>query len=214
MAIFLRHRHVFFGTVFTIMGFAVSPLSAETAQEIYRNTGVQGGFVVHLGCGEAQVLADLHQDTRYLVQGLDTDAKSIYAARVALQAKGIYGAVTAELFDGERLPYVDGVVNLVVASDPGDVGMDEITRVLAPEGVAYVRMNGKWEKVVKPRPSDIDEWTHFLHDASNHAVAQDRQVGPPKRLRWLAGPKWCRSHEFPSSSERGSHLRRAHFYDL
>jgi len=94
---------------------------------------------------------------------------------------------------------VDNLVNLVVATDPGNVTADEILRVLAPEGIAYVRRGEQWQKTVKPRPDEIDQWSHFLHDGGGNAVANDAQVGPPKSLRWVAGPRWCRSHEFPSS---------------
>jgi outer membrane protein assembly factor BamB/SAM-dependent methyltransferase len=174
-------------------------LSVETASDIIKETGVQGGLVVHIGCGDGTLTADLRINERYLVQGLDKDAACVAKTRKLLQSKGINGSVTADLFDGEKLPYVRDIVNLLVVSDLGDVPMDEVIRVLAPEGVALIRNGNKWQKIIKPRPSDIDEWTHFLHDSSNHAVANDRQVGPPKRLRWLAGPKWCRSHEFPSS---------------
>jgi len=182
-----------------IMFMSTLTLSAETASDIIKETGVRGGLVVHLGCGDGTLTAGLHINERYLVQGLDKDATCVAKTRKLLQSKGLNGPVTADLFDGKKLPYVRDLVNLLVASDLGDVTMDEVLRVLAPEGVAFIHNGNKWQKTVKPRPSDIDEWTHFLHDASNDAVANDRQVGPPKRLRWLAGPKWCRSHEFPSS---------------
>jgi outer membrane protein assembly factor BamB len=174
-------------------------LFAQTAADIIKESGVQGGLVIHLGCGDGTLTAGLHLNERYLVQGLDRDPANVAKARVQFQAKGLNGPVTADLYDGEKLPYARDLVKLLVASDLSDVTRDEILRVLAPEGVALVYNGQAWQETVKPRPSDIDEWTHFLHDASNDAVANDRQVGPPKRLRWLAGPKWCRSHEFPSS---------------
>jgi len=75
-------------------------------------------------------------------------------------------------------------------------------RVLAPNGVA-VFVNRKSEiesrKLVKPWPKEMDEWTHYLHDASNNAVARDRLVGPPKGIQWVAKPLYCRSHEIDSS---------------
>ena len=58
---------------------------------------------------------------------------------------------------------------------------------------------GTWVKAVKPWPADIDEWTHYLHGADGNPVAQDRQVGPPKRYQWVSGPLWLRSHETDSS---------------
>jgi SAM-dependent methyltransferase len=182
-----------------IMFMSMLTLSAETASDIIKEAGVRGGLVVHLGCGDGTLTADLHINERYLIQGLDKDAVCVARTRRLLQSKGLNGPVTADLFDGKKLPYVRNLVNLLVASNLGDVTMDEVLRVLAPEGVAFIHNGNKWQKTIKLRPSDIDEWTHFLHDASNDAVANDRQVGPPKRLHWLAGPKWCRSHEFPSS---------------
>jgi len=183
------------------MAMAAGSVSAQplTADAIYEATGVQGGLVVHLGCGDGRLTAALRANDRYLVHGLDSDAACVAKTRELLHAKGLYGPVSADVFDGQHLPYVGDLVNLLVADDLGEVTMDEVLRVLAPEGVAYVRRGDGWQKTVKPRPADIDEWSHFLHDAGGNAVANDKQIGPPKRLRWVAGPRWCRSHEFPTS---------------
>jgi hypothetical protein len=45
-----------------------------------------------------------------------------------------------------------------------------------------------WVKTVKPRPEEIDQWPHYLHDASNDGVARDTCVRPPRRLNWAPGP--------------------------
>lgn len=189
------------GTLLTaVICLGCSSISAApTGQEILDSTGVAGGLVVHLGCGDGKLTAALHANDRYLVQGLDTDADKVDRARRQIQSLGLYGKVSVDRFDGRRLPYIGDVVNLLVADELGTVTMDEVLRVLAPEGVAYVRLGNTWVKTIKPRPSEIDEWSHFLHDASGNAVANDRQIGPPRRLRWVAGPRWCRSHEMPSS---------------
>ncbi|MHC4435557.1 MAG: outer membrane protein assembly factor BamB family protein, partial [Planctomycetota bacterium] len=52
-----------------------------------------------------------------------------------------------------------------------------------------------WDRVVKPWPREIDEWTHFLHGPDNNAVAQDNIVGVPRHVQWIGGPKFARSHE-------------------
>ena len=52
----------------------------------------------------------------------------------------------------------------------------------------------EWTKTVKPRPAEIDDWTHFLHGPTNNAVADDSVVGPPRQLQWVGGPRWARSH--------------------
>ncbi|MEE8452942.1 MAG: PQQ-binding-like beta-propeller repeat protein [Thermoguttaceae bacterium] len=181
---------------------SAEPPSAEaiTAGAIYNATGVQGGLVVHLGCGDGTLTATLRASDAYLVHGLDADADQVAKARQRIRANGLYGPISVERFDGKRLPYAEDLVNLVVVDDPGDVPMAEVMRVLVPNGVAYVSRDGRWSKTVKPRPDDIDDWTHYQHGADNNAVAQDLQVGPPRRLQWKSDPQWCRSHDGVPSS--------------
>ncbi len=77
--------------------------------------------------------------------------------------------------------------------------MNEVWRVLAPDGVAYIQRDGHWKKHVKPRSTDIDEWTHFFYNASGNAVSQDQRVAPTRYLKWVTGPLWSRSHEYTPS---------------
>jgi outer membrane protein assembly factor BamB len=183
---------------------AGEPLAAKAnhqaaAEAIYEATGVRGGLVVHLGCGDGRLTAALRAGESYLVHGLDTDPARVEQTRALLHARGLYGPVSAAAFNGRDLPYVGDTVNLLVAADLGEVATEEVRRVLAPGGVAYVRQEGRWQKTVKPRPAELGEWTHFLHDAGGNAVAPDARVGPPRRLRWVAEPRWSRSHEIPTS---------------
>ncbi len=199
-----RHGAVVFALAMAICWTGVAADAAtssqdEQARRILDATGVKGGLIVHIGCADGKLTAGLLADDRYLVHGLDKDARKVDQARRYIRSLGLYGDVSVEVFDGRSLPYTDNLVNLVVAEDLGNVEMSEVMRVLAPGGAAYVKTGGKWTRTVKPRPRDIDEWTHYLHDASNNAVAQDTQVGPPRRLKWVCGPLWTRSHEFNSS---------------
>jgi len=168
---------------------------AADGQALLREAGVTGGLVVHLGCGDGKLTAALCASQRYVVHGLDTDPKAVAAARKRFAAAGLCGRVSADVFDGRHLPYVDNLVNLLVADELGGVPMAEAMRVLAPRGVAMI--GGK--KTVKPWPNDIDEWTHFLHDPSGNAVAKDRRVGNPHGLQWTAGPKHTRDHDAMAS---------------
>ncbi len=182
-----------------------APSSEAQAKAILEAAGVRGGLVVHLGCGDGRLTAALRASDAYLVHGLDADADHVAKARAHVREKGLYGPVSVDRLAGKRLPYADDLVDLVVAEGLGPVAMDEVMRVLAPGGVALVggpglRSLGEGgKKTVKPWPAEIDTWTHFLHGPDNNAVARDRRVGPPRRLRWWAGPRWCRSHEFISS---------------
>jgi outer membrane protein assembly factor BamB len=185
----------------TITLFVVLSLTsvASFAHEILDATGVKGGLVVHVGCGDGKLLATLGGKDGYLVHGLDADPKNVEVARAHIKALDRYGKVTVGRLRGTQLPYVDNLVNLVVAEDLGGVAMDEVMRVLAPNGVAYVKSGGEWTTTVKPRPENIDEWTHFLHGPDNNAVASDSVVGLPRHLKWLGRPKFARAHEQAAS---------------
>lgn len=187
----------------------------ELAQEIFETTGIRGGLVVHLGCGDPPprgLTAALAQRNNGLVHGLESDADQVRRARDYIRSLGIYGRVSIERFDGDRLPYVDNLVNLIVASGECQVAKEEVLRVLTPRGVAIVREKGNeaWLSSIshpvsrigdgfvmfaKPVPPDIDEWTHWLHGADGNAVADDRIVGPPRHVQWVAPPQWQRHHE-------------------
>ena len=166
-----------------------------SATDILKAAGVKGGLVVHIGCGEGKLTAALRANESYLVHGLDTDAKNVQAARENILKAGLYGNVSVAQLAGNRLPYIDNLVNLVVADDLGGVPMSEVMRILAPNGVAYVNKT----RTIKPRPAEIDEWTHYMHDAGGNAVANDSVVGPPRHLQWTGSPRWGRHHDHMSS---------------
>lgn len=170
-------------------------LAAVPAAAALEATDVQGGVVVHVGCGDGAVTAGLRAGDGFLVHGLDTSAANVEAARARIQRLGLYGPVSVDTFDGRTLPYVDNFANLVVADDLGQVSKDEVMRVLVPGGVAYIA--GK--KTVKPRPEEIGDWTHYLHDPQGSCVGQDTVVGPPHRLKWVGPPRHARSHEHTAS---------------
>ena len=164
------------------------------AREILQVSGVQGGMVVHLGCGDGTLTAALQRTAGYTVHGLDRDPAKIAAARQRLAAQGVYGPVSVEHLAANSLPYADNLLNLLVVEDSTLVAREEMLRVLAPHGVLCEKRDGGWVKTIKPRPSTIDDWSHFLHDAGNNAVARDESVGPPARCSgwrrrcWLAQP--------------------------
>jgi outer membrane protein assembly factor BamB len=179
------------------------PRSAATddvqAGKILDAAGVQGGLVVHVGCGSGALTAALGAGASYLVHGLDTSEANVQGAREYMRSQGLYGKVAVVHWDGKTLPYIDNLVNLIIAENPGDLSMEEMMRVLAPKGVAYVRQAGEWTKTVKPWPADIDEWTHYRHDATGNPVAHDRVIGPPRHMQWVGSPRWARHHDHMAS---------------
>jgi len=182
----------------------VQAAEAAGARPILDAAGVEGGLVVLVGAGDGQLAADIARAGPYLVHALEPDPANLAKARETIRAASLYGKASVAWWSGPRLPYVDNLVNLLIAEDLGGVAMDEVMRVLAPRGVAYVRGDGgAWTRTVKPRPDAIDDWTHFLYDATNNAVSNDRAVAPPRHLQWVGSPKWARSHDHLASISAG-----------
>jgi len=178
-----------------VLSTATARQTARDVEQILSITGNRGGLIVHLGCGDGELTVALRVNDAYLVHGLDRNVNNVQAARRHIRSLGLYGTVSAERWTGSRLPYGDNLVNLLVIEQPDTVVETEALRVLAPGGGACTRRDGGWEIMRKPWPDAIDEWTHFLHDATGNAVSHDSTVGPPKRIQWVSGPPWARSHE-------------------
>jgi len=174
----------------TCMVLCIQRIGAGDTADVVRDSGVRGGIVVHLGCGDGRETAAMRLNSSYLVHGLDTDGGNIAKSRAFLRSENLYGPVSVAQFDGKTLPYGDNIVNLIVADALGDVSVEEAMRVLTPLGAMVVGGT----TTVKPWPKGIDDWPQYLNKADNNAVAMDSVAGPPRRIQWVDGPTWCRSH--------------------
>ena len=84
--------------------------SDAEARKIIETSGVTGGLIVHVGSGDGNLTAALGAGEGFVVQGLDTDRESIRKAREKIAAEKRYGKVSASVYDGKHLPYVDDLV--------------------------------------------------------------------------------------------------------
>ncbi len=171
----------------------------KEAQSLFEMSGIKGGFIVHIGSGDGRLTAALRPNASYMVQGLGKSMQNVAAARKYIQSIGLYGDVSVDFWQGEHLPYVDNFANLIVVENADDISQKEILRVLVPNGVACIRKADGWAKIIKPRPKEMDEWTHYMHDSTGNAVSNDTLVGPPANLQWVGSPRWTRHHEHMSS---------------
>ena len=115
----------------------MSDSAAPMAERILEESGIGGGLIVHLNCGEGKLTAALGSGERYTVQGLEADAEEVEAARRHIRQLGRYGRVSVDHRDrAARLPYADNLVNLLVVSGPTSASRVELERVLCPGGVA------------------------------------------------------------------------------
>jgi len=97
---------------------------------------VVGGLVVHLGIGDGKLTAALKQNSGTLVHGLDKDDAKVNAARDWMRAANVYGQVAVDKeLTTPVLPYLDGMINLIVVEDQLGLSNEELNRVLVPQGV-------------------------------------------------------------------------------
>ncbi len=164
-------------------------------ERILADNDIHGGLVVHAGCGDAALALSLAKAPNVLVQGLVPDVDNVEEVRCQIRDAGQYGRVSAIPWQGPSLPYADGMVNLVVVTDDKwQVTSEEITRVLAPGGVAlaFDSKLSTLDSFRKPWPDDVDQWSHARYDATGNAVSKDQRAGPPRFLQWEASPRWNR----------------------
>jgi 2-polyprenyl-3-methyl-5-hydroxy-6-metoxy-1,4-benzoquinol methylase len=106
-------------TCFALAWAMASSLTAADpdadARGILDTSGVRGGLIVHLGCGDGRLTAAVRAGDSYLVHGLDADPQHVTAARKHIQSLGqyVYGLAIADnkLF----LSTLDGKVICIVA---------------------------------------------------------------------------------------------------
>lgn len=197
----MRYGNLLRGLILIVF-FLPGPILGQALDDIVETAKVRGGFVVQLGCASSDLTFTLAEKSNYQIQVLDVDTNRIVTLRRQLKDRGLYGKVTADTYNGEALPYVDNLVNLIVIAGEIDLHLSqaELKRALCPLGVILtVDGDSVARTYQKPWPAEIGEWTHYLCDASNNAVCADTRVGPPQQCQWIAGPKWCRTHDHLAS---------------
>ena len=114
----------------TLLTLALTlPLHAGELAEAIQSKRLQGGVILLANAGREAY--DDAAASGCTVRGLETDAAVVDSLRKHLQEKGVYGRISVAEFDGEVLPCIDGLVNIVLVGD-GDVPQAELMRILAP----------------------------------------------------------------------------------
>ena len=166
---------------------------AAEARAALEASGFKAGLCLHLGCGRSEtpgLTAALADASGMPVHGLALDDAALGRARKAILDRGLAGRAMAEKLSEKSLPYLDGPARLVVVEDlaalaAAGIGKGEILRVVAPGGTLCVKEGGKWVATTKPRPKEMDEWTHPHHGPEGNLVSTDKTITFPIGLRWI-----------------------------
>ena len=163
----------------------------DVVQHIH-DANITGGLVAQVGSDD---LALLGLGDRFHVRLLLPDTESAAKAHAKIERAGLAGRFTAAAWNGESLPFADRVLNALVLSEEGLVDQAEVQRVLAPRGMLITPTSA----TVMPVSEAIDDWGHYLYDASGNAVSKDTEVASPRSFRWNAPPRHFRSHNHSPS---------------
>jgi len=152
----------------------------------------RAGLCIYVGAGKNPLFTDLARNTSLLIHGLAMDDAALDAARQQISAAGLQGRITVERLPLNPLPYVRDLANLAIVDDltalrTQGLTLDEVTRVLAPGGKLLIKKDGQWTQTVKPRPPEMDEWTHPWHGADGNLVSSDKTIQFPLGLRFEVG---------------------------
>ncbi len=178
-------------TVCLFSNFASGELPSASA--VKSASGLNGGLCVVIGTVDGEFEASLAADGRTQVQGLALTDESAVTARKNLFTKKLYPAVSITYEASVKtLPYMDMLVNVLVADLDG-LGADapsdeEIDRVLAYGGTAYLKKNAQWSAQKKAIPSDINRYTHWKDDSTLSSFQEDYRAGMPNQIRWIGSP--------------------------
>jgi outer membrane protein assembly factor BamB len=171
----------------------------DQAKSILEKSGIQGGLIIHVNCGDGTLTEALKVNDSFLVQGLDPNMDNIRRAREYISSKEKYGPISIDQLIGNYLPYKDNMVNMIVANDLEDISKEEAMRVLAPNGVLMTRASNSWKKTVKKKSDKLDEWNQYLYSAGGNPVSNDESVGPIRNYQWIGSPRWGRHHDTTAS---------------
>ncbi len=95
----------------------MTPVFEAAAERIVRETGIERGYCLVLGCGTGRLALELAKRTELTICGADPDGEKVEAARQVLDAAGLYARVHLEQADLANLPFSDYFANLVVSEE-------------------------------------------------------------------------------------------------
>lgn len=206
-------RTTFACAILTVFLHSASMSHAAPPDGILKQTDADHGLCIHLGTSDGKLELSLAKSPRRLVQGLTLDDNALSQARKTIEAEDAYGRVSiVKVSTLQQLPYANNLVTLLItdadALKKSACPEREIVRVLAPRGIALIHRDGKWQRIVKPIPKETDEWTHQWHGPDGNLLSQDKVVGVPQGIQWLAGPMFPQdgrkssTHSFVSAGGR------------
>ena len=73
---------------------ALNAAPSDQAHAILQDTGIEGGLIVQIGCGDGRLSLALRANDRFVVHALDKRNDAVASARETILEEGVYGKVS------------------------------------------------------------------------------------------------------------------------
>lgn len=175
----------------------------------------QGGVCVEIGIKDLSNINEFIKSKNILIQGLVIEENKIDKLKEELMQQNVYGKASIDFQSFSLLPYESNLINLVIINELEKINglgfkLEEAFRILAPGGkikiidagseevlkkVGFINIQKLNKSIIgeKPRPKEMDEWTHARYSPERTATSKDLLVGPSDSMRWIDEPRRFRS---------------------
>ncbi|NQT13037.1 MAG: PQQ-binding-like beta-propeller repeat protein, partial [Planctomycetes bacterium] len=205
-------------------GAAAASETGALADRLIERAGMRRGILAVLG-SDGNLAIDLARSSEMLIHVREANAATVGELRKEADEAGFgIGRLAVEQGPIDKLPYADNVIDVVIAAQvaadaPGCLSVDEILRVLRPEGTAIVGKAGEgegaaeklkewaeaggaqgveawsdalgvWVQLFKPPLEGADDWSHWEHSPDNNPVSSDTVIKAPYMTQFLQGPMY------------------------
>jgi len=188
--------------------FAPTATAADFFKQAIDATEIGRGLCVIVGPGDVELDTAFAESGDFVVERLLTEWPEVYSHRAALAKAGVFPLANVQhTHSVNPLPYADHLINLLIidldalgAAAPTE---EEIKRVLAFEGKAYVKRSNAWQVIENPTPDDVDTWPHALRGPDRRPVSKDKRIQPH-----MEGVKWF-NEKYSDVGQQGAGMRIA-----
>jgi outer membrane protein assembly factor BamB len=192
-------RHIWVRSTMALFAAVLLASSAcpgsEAGDTVARALGATRGVLLVVGSGSVDapgLAAELATRDQVIVHGLALDEAARARSQAAIDEARLQLVAKVERLPAGGIPFPDNFANFIVITDPAaatkaGATREELLRVLVPGGVSLTREGGKWTRSSKPRPEEMDAWTHPHHGPDGNMFSKDKVVKFPVGLRWVDG---------------------------
>ena len=169
----------------------------RAVERILAAAPLRRGYCLVLAGDEGHLAHRIASRTDMSVIAVEPDSGKVAGSREHLFAAGLYGRVVVHHGPLDRLPYGDGLFNLIVVDGSlrGTTATpdDEIRRLLCPgRGVAVLGDlagdDAATRLIHRPSEPGSGSWTHFYANPGNTACSGDVRVGGELAVQWFGPP--------------------------